>query len=61
LEEKEGFEPSVPCDTPDFESGTFDHSATSPDSCRSKRIRDSIRLKQAGFSLEYRRFTRMGD
>jgi hypothetical protein len=28
--EKEGFEPSVPCGTPDFESGTFDHSATSP-------------------------------
>ena len=31
LAEKEGFEPSVPCGTPDFESGTFDHSATSPD------------------------------
>ncbi len=31
LEEKEGFEPSVGYDpTPDFESGTFDHSATSP-------------------------------
>ena len=28
--EREGFEPSVPCDTPDFESGTIDHSATSP-------------------------------
>ena len=25
-----GFEPAVPCGTPDFESGTFDHSATSP-------------------------------
>ena len=24
------FEPPVPCGTPDFESGTFDHSATSP-------------------------------
>ena len=30
LAEREGFEPSVPCSTPDFESGTFDHSATSP-------------------------------
>ncbi len=25
-----GFEPTVPCGTPDFESGTFGHSATSP-------------------------------
>ena len=30
LAEREGFEPSVPCSTPDFESGTIDHSATSP-------------------------------
>ena len=30
LEEKVGFEPTVPCGTPDFESGTFGHSATSP-------------------------------
>ena len=30
LEEREGFEPSEPCGSPDFESGTFDHSATSP-------------------------------
>lgn len=30
LEEREGFEPSVRFRTPDFESGTFDHSATSP-------------------------------
>ena len=28
--EKVGFEPTVPCGTPDFESGTFDHSAISP-------------------------------
>ena len=27
---EEGFEPPVPFGTPDFESGTFDHSATSP-------------------------------
>ena len=31
LEEREGFEPSEPCGSPDFESGTFDHSATSPE------------------------------
>lgn len=30
LAEREGFEPSVPFSTPDFESGTIDHSATSP-------------------------------
>ena len=31
LAEREGFEPSVRENrTPDFESGTFDHSATSP-------------------------------
>jgi hypothetical protein len=29
--ERVGFEPTVPCGTPDFESGTFDHSATSPE------------------------------
>ena len=30
LAEREGFEPPVPYGTPDFESGTFDHYATSP-------------------------------
>ena len=35
VEEREGFEPSEPCGSPDFESGTFDHSATSPDHRRS--------------------------
>ena len=30
LAERVGFEPTVPCGTPDFESGTFDHSAISP-------------------------------
>jgi hypothetical protein len=31
LAEKEGFEPSIPeTGMPDFESGAFDHSATSP-------------------------------
>jgi hypothetical protein len=34
LAERVGFEPTVRYDrTPDFESGAFDHSATSPDSC----------------------------
>ena len=36
LEEREGFEPSVGYEpTPDFESGTLDHSATSPVSVES--------------------------
>lgn len=30
LEEREGFEPSLPCGKPDFESGTFNHSAIAP-------------------------------
>ena len=30
MAERVGFEPTVPCGTPDFESGTFGHSATSP-------------------------------
>jgi hypothetical protein len=30
LAERAGFEPAMPFDMPDFESGTFDHSATSP-------------------------------
>ena len=30
LAERVGFEPTVPCGTPDFESGTIDHSVTSP-------------------------------
>ena len=30
LAERVGFEPTVPCGTPDFESGTFGHSATFP-------------------------------
>ena len=40
LEEREGFEPSVRFRTPDFESGTFDHSATSPvSSTNSSRLK----------------------
>ena len=30
LAERIGFEPTVGCPTPDFESGAIDHSATSP-------------------------------
>ena len=30
LAERVGFEPTVPCGTLDFESSTFDHSATAP-------------------------------
>ncbi len=37
LAERVGFEPTVPCSTPDFESGTFDHSATSPDAVSNLR------------------------
>ena len=29
--ERGGFEPPLPCGKPDFESGTFNHSATSPE------------------------------
>lgn len=38
--ESEGFEPPVPCGTPDFESGTFNHSDSSPlgPRARSKRV-----------------------
>lgn len=31
LAERKGFEPPVPFSTPDFQSGTFDHSVTSPE------------------------------
>ena len=37
LEEEVGFEPTVPCGTPDFESGTFGHSATLPSLVRASR------------------------
>ena len=38
LEEREGFEPSEPYGSPDFESGTFDHSATSPGALNARLI-----------------------
>ena len=34
LAERVGFEPTVPFGTPDFESGTIDHSVTSPQAGR---------------------------
>ncbi|CAD0230010.1 hypothetical protein PL10110_480024 [Planktothrix agardhii] len=30
ITERGGFEPPEPCGSPDFKSGAFDHSATSP-------------------------------
>ena len=39
LAERIGFEPTVGCPTPDFESGAIDHSATSPE--RTLRGRNS--------------------
>jgi hypothetical protein len=46
LAERVGFEPTVPCSTPDFESGTFDHSATSPGRKRLfPKDRDCIRTR----------------
>ena len=33
LAEREGFEPPVPCSTPVFKTGAFDHSAISPCKC----------------------------
>ena len=46
LAERVGFEPTVPCSTPDFESGTFDHSATSPGRKRVfPKDRDCIRTR----------------
>ena len=30
MAESEGFEPSVPCSTPHFQCGAFDHSTSSP-------------------------------
>ena len=30
MAEREGFEPSVPCSTPHFQCGAFDHSTISP-------------------------------
>ncbi len=43
-----GFEPTVPCGTPDFESGTFGHSATSPVWAGRHCSSGSVRLSQIG-------------
>src|SRR5450759_4742933 len=54
LAERVGFEPTVPCGTPDFESGTIDHSATSPGfGCRCgllSGVRDSIMEREGSAS-----------
>ena len=43
LAEREGFEPSIRRRRiPDFESGAFDHSATSPDSCSTGLISGAV-------------------
>ena len=42
LAERAGFEPAEPCGSPDFESGTFDHSATSPGGLHDRCLAASI-------------------
>ncbi len=47
LAEWVGFEPTVPCGTLDFESSTFDHSATTPDVASIGRARILSGLEHA--------------
>ena len=42
--EAEGFEPPVPCGTPVFKTGTFDHSVTPPELRVKNTLSDSITL-----------------
>ena len=42
--EAEGFEPPVPCGTPVFKTGTFDHSVTPPEFCDKNTLSDSNTL-----------------
>ena len=49
MAERVGFEPTVPCDTPDFESGTIDHSATSPVREAKSRVRNEKRKPKMRF------------
>ena len=42
--EAEGFEPPVPCGTPVFKTGTFDHSVTPPELRDKNTLSDSITL-----------------
>jgi hypothetical protein len=50
LAERVGFEPTVPCGTPDFESGTFGHSAISPASSRAHCISRLSALRCCAFA-----------
>ncbi len=43
--EAEGFEPPVPCGTPVFKTGTFDHSVTPPKLRDKNTLSDSNTLK----------------
>ncbi|GBL27698.1 hypothetical protein EMGBS8_16460 [Verrucomicrobiota bacterium] len=45
--EREGFEPSEPCGSPDFKSGAIDHSATSP--CKGLEAR--LGFASSGFGV----------
>ena len=42
--EAEGFEPPVPCGTPVFKTGTFDHSVTPPELRDKNTLSDSNTL-----------------
>ena len=44
LAEAEGFEPPVPCGTPVFKTGTFDHSVTPPELRDKNTLSDSNTL-----------------
>ena len=47
-----GFEPTVPCGTPDFESGTIDHSATPPCSPSFAEASEGTRERNVGYGIE---------
>ncbi len=52
MAEREGFEPSIPFrGIPDFESGAFDHSATSPWRWRAKSAGECYRSTRRGSRL----------
>ena len=53
--EGEGFEPPVPFGTPDFESGTIDHSDTPPGVLASARGAKELAEQSSAFVLEHAR------
>ena len=62
MAEREGFEPPVPRGTPDFESGTFDHSATSPQHIDHKLFLDFNQRQSSCLKIKYLKnlkFTRL--